>query len=492
MDKMKSLSILRKFLILVIFSLTILMLVFTFFVNQKMRDNYRKIGRDFYLSTEKMFMLGLQDKMLRSQEKDIKSLLKIIAQNRKVEMVRIISPDGIIKFSLDELEQNKKFSAITPSIGSIKLDTISSGMVISLGDFRRAYVTPIPNLQQCHNCHGKQRHVAFLNTTLNLEENFAEIKDTFYQIIYAGLFFVVLVFISITLSFNYLFKKRLSSLQMAFDEVEKGNLDYKLKIKSMDEIGNLEAHFNSMVAKLKLSISEIEELNFERLRHLDKLVNLGELTAGIAHEVNNYMAILYSRLDYLKNEFQENPSCNDFVEDINAMIKQVHNMSSITGNILRHSKIQAFHLDKLDLNDIIKNTLDLLRNTLNKRNILLTFNTIENPVISGDSSQLEQVFVNLISNAMDAISCDGEIKINICRREKNIFVEIEDNGVGIAQENLKNIFMPFFTTKSTLKGSGIGLFIVKKMLDSHDAEITCNSQLNKGTKFTIKFRAFDL
>ena len=143
----------------------------------------------------------------------------------------------------------------------------------------------------------------------------------------------------------------------------------------------------------------------------------------------------------------------------------------------------------MNLTEVIEESLTILEPRLRKNNILVDKNyRMSNSNIQGDPLQLEQVFTNLINNAIDAIESNGKIIISIANEEENkIKLSFTDDGEGIDEHELDRIFSPFFTTKSAEKGTGLGLYIVKNICKNHGADITCESVPGKGTTFTIMF-----
>jgi len=278
---------------------------------------------------------------------------------------------------------------------------------------------------------------------------------------------------------------------IALDTVEKGNLDIQLSSERYDEFGILNKHFNSMVSKLKNSIQTIENFHFDQLRQADKLVTLGELTAAIAHDINNYAAIIFSRADYLIYEAQSNSQLKHYLADLDVINKQILKISKITSNILRNSKRLPLEIKKVSLTDIIKSVLDSLSPLLKKSNIEVKTDFVEqNVFIEADQTQIEQLFMNIINNAIDAMGKNGILNILIRKSKLNQpEAIIKDNGSGISKEIIHDIFSPFFTTKSQGKGTGLGLYIAKKICDNHNADISCESERGIGTSFRITFSA---
>jgi signal transduction histidine kinase len=244
-----------------------------------------------------------------------------------------------------------------------------------------------------------------------------------------------------------------------------------------------------MVENIKKSNKKIEEFHFEQLQHADKLVTLGELTAEIAHEINNPTAIILSRADYLSLETNDNPQIKEYSGDIDVILQQTEKISKITSSILRYGRKLPQDFRSIKLCDVIKQGIIVVQPKLSKKSLRIDKQFDEEDCyISGDTIQLEQVIINLLTNAIDASGSGEKILIRLYSNDEgNIILEICDNGIGMDEETTKNIFSPFFTTKSDKKGTGLGLYIVKNICENMNAKINCTSELGKGTTFTIVF-----
>jgi signal transduction histidine kinase len=244
-----------------------------------------------------------------------------------------------------------------------------------------------------------------------------------------------------------------------------------------------------MVRKLKSSKEKIEELHTEQLQRTDRLVTLGELTAEMAHEINNHSAIIMARADYLQLESNRNKDLVKYEEDLSAILHQTDVVSKITGNILKHSKKQPKLRQKLDLAEIVEECLYILKPVIVKHKVEIKKDyKIDNAIITGDQLDIEQVVMNLVNNAIDSIESEGLIGIGLDNNSKgNILLSITDNGSGIEDSVIDQIFLPFFTTKDPGKGTGLGLYIIKNICDKHSATINCKSKIGVGTTFKIEF-----
>jgi two-component system NtrC family sensor kinase len=209
----------------------------------------------------------------------------------------------------------------------------------------------------------------------------------------------------------------------------------------------------------------------------------------MAHEINNPAGIVMSRTDFIQMDSEKYPQLKKYDEDFNVIINQINKISKITGNILKYSKKLPKQFQQADLKKICEETLNILGPRLAKKKITVEKHyQTDLPQVLGDSTQLEQVFTNLVNNAIDAMEIGGELTIRLQFVDsERILWSVSDNGAGMDKSISDLIFSPFFTTKAAEKGTGLGLYIVNNIIKNHNAEISCDSHLGQGTTFTILF-----
>ncbi|MBI5571646.1 MAG: GHKL domain-containing protein [Desulfomonile tiedjei] len=232
----------------------------------------------------------------------------------------------------------------------------------------------------------------------------------------------------------------------------------------------------------------------ELLMHSGKMAALGKMAAGVAHEINNPLQVISEKAgwmsDLLKSEeIAASENFEEFQDCIKKIERQVERCRSITHRMLRFGRRMEPTQDMVDVNLVLSETVSFLENEAHHRDITINVE-YENdiPRVTTDASQLQQVFLNIIDNAIDAVGDFGIINVrtgvsNGSGRE--LFVEIADNGPGIPKETLKKIFDPFFTTKSTNSGTGLGLSISHSIMQKLGGRITVESETGQGTTFTL-------
>jgi len=231
-------------------------------------------------------------------------------------------------------------------------------------------------------------------------------------------------------------------------------------------------------------ITEIKNLNEEVARH-KRLVALGKLSAGIAHEIRNPLSSIRGLAQFVYNSFS---MTDERKEDLNTIIQEVDRLNKLVVQVLDFAKLKKLNLTRFSLNDLIRNIAELFKLEIKDKQI--KFSLKLSPDISqiqADENQVRQILMNVIINAIQAIPKKGEIKIKtekaLLKGESAMKLIIEDSGIGIPEKDFSQIFDPFFSTKE--KGSGLGLSIVYKLIEAHQGEVKVESREGEGTKFVI-------
>jgi len=311
--------------------------------------------------------------------------------------------------------------------------------------------------------------------------------------------------------------KPIESLVGITDKISKGDLSKNVDITRKDEIGLLADSFNRMIKSLKKSQEEVEEYNrnleekiIERTRELEntqaqlvqseKMVAIGQLAAGVAHELNNPLGGILGYAQFTLEKVQKatpESICQKDLESYKRYLKDIETQSrrckAIVQNLLRFSRTSKdVDFSEVSINEVLEDTLTFMEHQLMMNQISLQKNLDENiPVIEGNAGQLQQVFTNVIINAMHASESDSSITINsrlapaLGEFSGAVEITISDEGHGISVKNMKKLFEPFFTTKEVGKGTGLGLSVSYGIVKEHGGEMKVKSKEGKGTTFTI-------
>ena len=257
--------------------------------------------------------------------------------------------------------------------------------------------------------------------------------------------------------------------------------------------GRLRRHNNVVVGqflKLKHQFKELED-SHNRLLLSDKMASIGLLTAGIAHEINNPLFVITGYLDVLNENIREGEiSTEDLSEIADKLNTASKSIVKLVAGIKTYARIEDTDPAPIDLNSAIQESLNLVSFLYGRENIELKNEpSTGSPMILGNIGKLQQVLMNLFSNAKDAMELSATKIISVSTREEagNVVIEVTDTGCGIDPEHIKHVFSRSYTTKPVGKGSGMGLDLVRKILKEMDGSIRVESEVSKGTVFRIVF-----
>ncbi|MGD8845735.1 MAG: ATP-binding protein [Desulfobacteraceae bacterium] len=241
----------------------------------------------------------------------------------------------------------------------------------------------------------------------------------------------------------------------------------------------------------------------EQYYHAEKMATIGLLAAGVAHEINNPLAAikgfaqgLQRRLPQLEQLVEDETLKKDYREYLEIIHKECRRCAEIVQSLLTFSPRKSLEFYRVDLNKLVENVMRLLHHRLKQLppDIITLALAQDLPAIQGNPAELEQVILNLVLNALDAVEATtaGEIVLRTRSRDDAwVIVEVTDNGVGIETENMNKLFEPFFTTKPLGQGIGIGLSTCYHILQAHGGDITVDSAPGKGAVFTAKLPQYD-
>jgi two-component system NtrC family sensor kinase len=269
---------------------------------------------------------------------------------------------------------------------------------------------------------------------------------------------------------------QLKDLVAASRQVAAGDMSVRVPVRAGGEVGLLTSSFNTMLDNLQTAQDQLVQS--------EKLASLGQLAAGVAHELNNPLGTILLYSDILLKELGPD---SPYRADLEVIVNETKRCKGIVAALLEFARQNQVVAQPMDLNALIRNVVEMSRKQYESRSIQIQLDLDQElPIIQADQNQLQQVIVNLIENARDALPSGGTVSI----RTRNgpigmVTLEVSDNGMGIAPENLSKLFTPFFTTKPIGIGTGLGLAIIYGIIKLHRGQINVRSELEKGTTFTI-------
>jgi signal transduction histidine kinase len=289
----------------------------------------------------------------------------------------------------------------------------------------------------------------------------------------------------------------ISTLMVGIDHLAKGNLDQRMDVKGGEELSRLAQAFNQMAAELKKAQERIVQeseakLELERsLRQSSKLATVGQLTSGLAHEIGTPLSIIAGRAELIKRRQLD----KDGQKDPDIILQQTESITKMIQQLLGVVRKKRLEQRPLKISTVIESILDLLDYEIRKQKVTVV-KKWENDIapVMGNPDQLQQVFLNLILNAIQSMPQGGTLCLSLALKaisregleeDRRPYGEIcvADTGTGMNGEVLQNIFNPFFTTKE--KGTGLGLMVTQGIIQDHEGWIEVESEVGKGSAFRV-------
>lgn len=273
--------------------------------------------------------------------------------------------------------------------------------------------------------------------------------------------------------------KPLKSLEETMLKISGGNME-RVSIDSSDrEIASLNEAFNRM-------LSELEARQVKLISKSDKLASLGTMISGVAHQLNNPLSNISSSCQILQEEIEE-PDVAYKKELLEQIDGQVERAKTMVRSLLEFARKKEFKKKPCSLRDMIADTLRLVQGDI-PTHVEIVTDLPENNWVPADKQRLQQAILNIVKNCIDAIVDEGKITITAREVVDNGTVEIriQDTGIGIGDEYIGKVFEPFFTTKEEGKGSGLGLFVAREIIEEHGGNIQVKSRTGEGTTFIIR------
>ncbi len=271
-------------------------------------------------------------------------------------------------------------------------------------------------------------------------------------------------------------------LQEKIARVGEGDLNVSVSFsKRNDEIGDLGRNFNHMVEQLRESREEIERLHRTQMSRAEHLATLGELAAGLAHEIRNPLAGIAGVVEIIGRDLPSTSPARAVVKDVRQEIAQINH---ILTDLLQTARPHPPDIRRSDLNTTVEHAVMLARQQALSKPIEIVLK--KNPLLpeaEHDSDQIHQVLLNLLLNSIQAIEGKGRITVEIEPRVHSAAIIVSDTGRGILPEHLPNIFRPFYTTKGN--GTGLGLSLARRIVEEHHGTISVTSVVGKGSKFVV-------
>jgi signal transduction histidine kinase len=423
---------------------------------------------------------GLVTLMFEGKGTDYKRFLGGIAAE-DMEYVRLLSMDGRIIGSSNPSE-----------VGSVSREAETAGWKSGTGVFMKgkdgqssySTIVPIYNERPCQRCHREEGEVIGLLSVKasmkSTEDRLRGLRRSTYMVYGVS---ILALSASIWALTTILVNRPIRSIMESTNRVKEGELDVRFGTGRKDEIGDLAESLNSMLYELNRARQEVEICHFEAMKRVEKMATIGELAAAIAHEIKNPLAGISGAIQVLAEDFSHEDPRRDI---INEVLNEIERLDKAVKDLLSFARPPELHPIKTLMEPIVERVKRLATMQAERYGVALNFVSKGSAVeVSVDPEQMQQVFLNIILNALHSMPGGGALNITTTYMPEGGTVEIafSDTGHGISPDDIKNIFKPFFTTKQA--GTGLGLAISKNIVEKHGGSMTVESRPGIGSTFTV-------
>jgi len=427
---------------------------------------------------------SLANAMLDGKSKEVQHILEAVGTYHTIRELKIFSPNGVI------LKSSK------PRLIGRKVDAATQKWFLE-GEFKRpikrrdegvfSVLFPIANTEQCVHCHGS---TAKLNGILAVDVSMVQMQEKVGELSKTMILWALGTTATLALLLG-LFLTRfvtdpIRDLIATMERAERG-LEARVQVRSADDIGRLGEAFNSLLSKLERARRRMERYHYEQMKRADRLASIGEMAAGIAHEIKNPLAGIAGVIQVLRKDLAGGDPKRAILDEV---LSQVERMDKAVRNLLSFARPPEPKMSLVDINELIGKLIDFLSPQFAKHGI-----TAERRLAAGlprlvlDPGLMQQALLNISLNAIKAMPEGGTLSVETRAEEREggipgaVKIVFTDTGEGITPENLGRIFSPFFTTRQ--QGTGLGLAITQRIVEQHKGELDVTSDPGKGATFTI-------
>lgn len=441
------------------------------------RELARQEARLIGVVTERAIARAMTD----GRSAEVQAILEEIGRVPQVTAIRILDATGTILRSSRPGEAGQTLTA-EPARQPGQPEPLTTDAAPMVTASR-----PIPNRPACHACHEADAStLGFLDVWLDVPGG-----DPWVARQWTGVFPSILALIAagglVAAYFTLVVGRRIAIISRAMSRVEAGDLGARVAGGRRDELGRLGQSFNTMVDRLAEANRQLEARHADEIRRAEHLASLGKMAAGIAHEINNPLAGMQNCVRTLLRGIREDVERVQYLEMLREGLDRV---GRTVRQLLDFARESRPRLAPTALPPLLHRSLALLEHELTARRISCAL-TVDSglPAVPADAHQIEQVFLNILMNAVEAMPGGGSLGVTagLAPPERGAFVEVAvtDTGAGIPPEHLTRVFDPFFTTKDVGKGTGLGLSVSYGIVRAHGGFIDVRSEVGKGSTFTV-------
>ncbi len=422
--------------------------------------------------------------MCTGNQSNVQATLEKVGASEELIAVQIFDPEGKILRSARPEDLGKQ-----ASLHSLELfqqnqnegfyETEDGTRVISM-------LMPISSAGGCVECHEEGEVIGVLNLDFSLSDMYGQLRTTSKTFIISTLVNLIVLTIGVALILTRLLRKPLQQISKGMGQVEEGDLSVRMPERVDDEVGQLMSGFNSMVSNLEQAQNELKHCHYQQMERAERLASVGEMAAGLAHEIKNPLAGIGGAIDVLADDYAKDDPRREVMSQIQ---KQVGRLNKTVTDLLYFGRPGDPEFTFIDINSLIKQTqLFASQHPEAKKVNWIEELTRNLPLVWGDQKQIQQVLLNLMINGLQAMKDGGVLTVQTDTFNRDaqewIRVDVIDTGAGIPEEEINKIFTPFYTSKT--EGTGLGLPICRQLMVANGGSLRAASTMGKGARFTLE------
>jgi len=462
--------------------------------------------------------------MMRNDREGVYRAMATMASEPGVVRVRVFDREGRISYSTEPAEISHNvdknaeacYGCHAQQQPLVKLNRPDRFRVYRNAGGTRvlAIITPIENQRECSNaaCHAhpeNQQILGVLDTHMSLARADQQLAQSTWQMLAYDLLAMLAIAVLTWLFIRHMVDRPLKQLQEGTERLRQGKLGYQLDLPAGDQIGEVAASFNAMSVQLEGANAELvswtrtleqrveqktRELRraYDEVLHVETMSSLGKMAAVVAHEINNPLSgiLTYSKLlkKWVDSDMAGNEKKEESRQCLDLITSESRRCGELVKNLLSFSRQGPMNVQPTEINAVMRQCVMLLRPNLEHASIQLSVTAADGlPRLQCDPSQIEQVLLALIVNAMDAMPRGGNLwlETTLSADGKQVTITVRDDGGGIPSDILPMIFEPFVTTKEHGHGTGLGLAVSRSIIERHGGKIAIQSEAGKGTTVSI-------
>ena len=427
---------------------------------------------------------SILETMKEGRSDKVQTILENISRSRDIKNLRILSTEGTILISplaveegtqINESAQERLNSFLSNTDSARKSPFVSQ-------EFIQEYRF-IKNSKECLTCHEPDKDILGV---LEMDLDFSSVLSIWKKNRTLGIIISLAALTILSLIILRLFEKIINrpifNLKNRMKQIQEGDFTSKVPIAKDDEIGDLAKSLNIMITKLEEANKKIEELHEKQMERAGHLASLGEIGAGLAHEIKNPAAGIKGAIEIIYNKTDESDTNKEVFKEV---LIQIDKIDQVIKDLMRYAKPKELNIRLASFNDCVDSAVKMAQMQVKNKDIQFHVTSTEKNIQARlDTDKIQEVLLNLMLNGVAAIPKKGTITIHFStQNNKDLLIKVSDDGKGIQKDHLSQIFQPFFTTKS--QGTGLGLSICQKAIAAHSGTLEVESEEGKGTIFSI-------